>query len=106
MGSLEQKPNARPIDVLKIAEPQRFLLDAFEAVGLTPEIVGETLLDVMQNKKSMQRVEAARLFIESTIGRAPSSSQNQHLHLHGKTQDKFFDENEFSKIPPTKTGDS
>lgn len=90
--AIRRPPCAQPL----LAEPQRYVIEEFARVGLTFERVGETLLEVMQNQESTERVAAAKLFIDATIGRAPTTARN--LHVHAKA-DKFFDEKTFSQAP-------
>jgi hypothetical protein len=86
--------------LLRLADPQQFVLEAFAQAGLTIDVVGKTLLDVMQDAESDHRVEAARLFIDTTVGRAPTTAKN--MHLHAKASDKFFNPEIFATTPKPK----
>lgn len=101
----ELRPETPAAVAVKLADPQRFVLEAFEAEGLTLAVIAQTLLEEMKNKKSQHRIDAARLALDATVGRAPASGVQKHMHLHGKT-DRFFDETRFANAPaPILTGD-
>lgn len=98
---LREKAPAAMVE--RLSEPQRYLIAAFEAKGLTMEKVAETLLDVMKNGDTgASKVAAADLAIRATIGLAPTKSASLNIHKSDK-QDKFFSEETFEKLPPTAT---
>ena len=96
---LTLRPGTSPALALKLENPQAYLLEAFAENGLTLSKVANTLLQVMDNQEDgPSRVAAAKLFLETTVGRAPSSTNSKNLNVTIR-RDKFFDEDVFSKTP-------
>ena len=92
--------NTPPSVALKLAEPQLIILDLWAESGLTLSKVADTILSVMENEEDQaSRVAAARLFLETTVGKAPATTNSRSVHVNLKS-DKFFDEALFSRTPP------
>lgn len=101
---LRLREDTPPAVALKLESPQAYVLQEFENAGLSLGVVATTLLEVMQSSEEgagANKVAAARLFFDVTVGRAASTTNSRNLHLHAKS-DKFFDEDKFGKTPPPK----
>ena len=86
--------------LVALASPQKYVLEEFAKVGLTPAEAGRVLLDVMKApNKNESRIDAVSAYFAVTVGQAPSNSRNVNANVTVKG-DKFFDETVFANPPP------